>query len=127
MSGRLRGATLSANGGTKSGVANIDFSDAREFDRSQGDNEMFGTPVEMKRGGSGSIEMLAGNIPSGYATGTLIATTSEVTVANGVETSVTRTVTFYDVTFNSGGAFLPGSRGSRKISFEYSYCTDYSS
>ena len=122
MSGRIRRAILSI-GGAVSGLVNVDFNDAYEFDRTQGDNEMSGEPVEMKRQGSGTIELLAGNIASGYQTSDLIVTYYEVTVTAGVEAIVAKTVTFDKVTTNEGASLPSEGRGSRRIAFDYATST----
>jgi hypothetical protein len=123
MASRIRRGTLTVGSGVPN-LANVDWQDNREFDRSKGDEEMSGTPVEMSRGGSGTITLLAGAISSGYATSNVVVRYNQVSVANGVETVVQKTVTFTGVTFNQGGTVPAEGRGEKKISFDYSTSTE---
>lgn len=120
MASRIRRGVLTINEVEQADVANFQWNDAHEFDRSQGDNESAGVPVLMKTGGSGSFELLAGFVASGYAAGDVVLTYHEIAVANGVETDTEFTVTFTGVTFNAGGNVPAEGRGSITISFEYS-------
>lgn len=121
MSSRIRRGTL-AIGSAVANVANFQWNDAQEFDRSQGDNESAGVPVLMKTGGSGSFELLAGSVASGYSTNSVVLTYIQVTVAAGSESTANKTATFTGVTFNNGGNVPAEGRGSITISFEYSTC-----
>jgi hypothetical protein len=122
MGSRIRRGTLSI-GTAVSNVSNFQWNDAHEFDRSKADNEFSGTPVEMSRSGSGSFTLLAGTVPTGYATASAVLTYNEVSVAAGVETVAQKTATFTDVTFNQGGSVPAEGRGEISVSFDYSTCT----
>lgn len=124
MSGRIRRGTLSVNGSPRANVANMQWDDNHEFDRSKGDNEMHGIPVQMSEGGSGSFELLAGNVPSGYGTANMVYTYKEVSVATGVETVTDKTVTFTEVTFVTGGNVPADGKGSRAVKFDYGSVSD---
>ena len=123
MAGRIRRGTLTI-GTSVADVANFQWNDNYEFDRSKGDEEMSGTPVEMSRGGSGSFELLKGSVQSGYATSDIVFTYNEVEVTAGVETVTEKTQTFDGGTFNQGGNVGAEGRGSLTISFEYSTRTE---
>ena len=117
---KIRRGTLSVNGSAIADVVNVDWNDNTEYDRRAVDTEMSGKPVMMKKQGSGSFEMLAGNVPSGYGTADAVINYKEVSVAAGVETEADKSVTFTDVTFNSGGNLdNDAGPGSRRINFEY--------
>lgn len=119
-----RGTITGLNGGAVADVANFQWDDKFEFDRKRVDNEFSGKPVLMGKEGSGSFELLAGSVASGYATSSLVFTYKEVAVAAGVETVTTKTATFADVTISQGGSVDNDSGpGSIKISFDYSTCT----
>ena len=106
--------------GAATNVKNVDWNDSYEFDRTAVDNEMSGKPVEMKRGGSGSLTLTAGSIASGYSAADLVITYKEVSVAAGVETETEKTATFTDVTFNTGGSIdNDAGPGEIRISFDY--------
>jgi hypothetical protein len=120
---KIRRGILTVGSSDLGSVKNISWNDSREFDRSVTDGNMSGDPVEMKHGGSGSLTLLSGNIPSGYVDDMIISY-SEVSVSGGEETVVQKTVTFTGVTANSGGSLDNDSGpGSREISFEYSTST----
>lgn len=123
MAKRIRRGTLTI-GTAISNVSNMEWNDQKEFDRSQGDNEFSGTPIEMKRAGSGTFTLLAGSIPSGYATSDPVLTYNEVSVVAGVETVVTKSVTFTQVTVNQGGSVPAEGKGEKKISFDYATSTE---
>jgi len=123
MASRIRRGTLTVGAGV-SNVAELSWDDNCEFDRSKGDEEMYGTPVEMSRGGSGTAKLLAGTIAKGYQTNNWVFAYKEVTVASGVETVVTKTLTFYGVTTNTGGTVGAEGAGSITIKFDYSYSTN---
>jgi len=122
MGGRIRRGTLNI-GGAVSNVSNFEWTDNYEFDRSQADDEFSGDPVEMRRGGSGSFTLLAGDVHQGYATSDPVFSYTEVTVSSGVESTTTKTVTFTKVTFNSGGSVPAEGRGEVRISFDYATST----
>lgn len=119
MAGRIRRGTLTVNSVSVAGVANFEWNDAYEMDRSRADNESAGTPVLMKTGGSGSFTLLSGSVASGYAAGNVVLTYIQVTQAAGVETPTNKTATFTGVTFNTGGSVPAEGRGEIKVSFEY--------
>ena len=121
MAGRIRRGTLDI-GGAVSNVSGFDWSDQNEFDRSRADDEFSGTPVEMSRKGSGSFNLLKGNVSSGYGTSDVVYTYKEIEVASGVEAETTKTATFTDVTFNQGGNVPAEGKGEIRITFEYSTC-----
>lgn len=123
MAKRIRRGRLTV-GAQISDVANMEWDDNYEFDRSKADEEMHGIPVKMSEGGSGSVELLAGNIAKGYQTNDWVFTYNEITNTNGVESSATKTVTFYHVTTNIGGSIPAEGRGSVKIKFEYGDSTN---
>ncbi len=123
MAGRIRRGTLSIAGAAQASVSNFEWTDAREFDRSKGDDEWSGQPVEMDRKGSGSFTLLSGNVASGYALGDIVLTYKDVSVVNGVETVTSKTATFTLVTFNNGGSVPAEGRGEIRISFDYGVCT----
>ncbi|GEM_PF-3278317 len=121
---KIRRGILKVNGTQVADVVNVDWNDAHEFDRRAVDDAMFGVPVEMKRSGSGSFELLAGNVESGYAAGDVEIEYTEVSVASGVETTSGKVATFTHVTFNSGGNIdNDAGPGSRRISFDYAEST----
>jgi hypothetical protein len=127
MSARIRRGTLAYGGaaGLTSPVADnatLDWNDSHEFDRSKGDEEFSGKPVEISRGGSGSFELLAGHIPTGYL-GFMTFTYKEVDMATGSEVVTTKRATFTLVTVNGGGNVPAEGRGSRRFAFEYGTCT----
>lgn len=123
MAKRIRRGILN-NGGVVSNVSNIEYTDAYEFDRSRADNEFVGQPVEMSRSGSGSVTLLAGLIPSGYATTDPFITYYDIDVVDGAETVVEKTVTFTKVTYNEGGSIPAEGRGEKRISFDYGESTE---
>ena len=85
---------------------------------------MSGNPVMMKKSGSGSFDIAAGLIASGYATASMVITYYEVSVAAGVETVANKTATFTDVTFNQGANIdNDAGPGTGKVTFEYGTCT----
>lgn len=102
-------------------LANFDWNDANEFDRSKADEEFSGVPVEMSRGGSGSFTILSGYVASGYKTG-MVLTYNEVTVTAGSEAVVQKTATFTYVTVNGGGSVPGEGRGEIRASFDYATC-----
>ena len=122
MASRIRRGTLSVNGSDVGDVANMEWTDANEFDRSKADEEFSGVPVEMGRGGSGSFTLLSGYVATGYKTA-LVITYKEISVAAGVETPVTKTATFTKVTLNAGGSVPAEGRGEMRASFDYATCT----
>ena len=122
MAGRIRRGTLSI-GGAVNDVANFEWDDAHEFDRSKADDEWSGQPVEMDRKGSGRFTLLKGTVSTGYATSNPVFTYNEVEVASGVETVTQKTATFTLVTFNQGGSVPAEGRGEVRITFDYGTCT----
>lgn len=122
MAKRIRRATLSC-GAAVAGLANVQWDDEVREDRTQADDEDHGDPVIMGYGGSGSIELLAGHVASGYATSNLVATYKEIEVVSGVETPVSRTATFSKVVFASGASIGSENRGSVNVKFTYGKCT----
>ena len=120
---RIRKGTLT-HGGAVSNVANVRWQDSHEFDRTPADEEMHGGPVQMNEGGSGSFELLGGNIATGYATSDLVFAYHEIVVTAGVEADVVKTITFSDVTFRSGGEVPSEGRGRRTIDFDYGAVSD---
>jgi hypothetical protein len=123
--GKIRRGLLNINGADKADVANFQWDDKLEFDRKAVDTELSGKPVLMKKSGSGSFELLAGVVPSGYATAAMTFKFKQVTVTAGTETVLEKTLTFEDVTFNHGGSVDNDSGpGSKKISFDYSTCIE---
>lgn len=125
MSGKIRRGTMTVNGEAVADIVNLSWKDSFEFDRRAVDNEMHGKPVQMKEGGSGSFELLAGNVASGYAAGNVVISYTEVSVSGGEESETAKTVTFEDVTFNSGGNIdNDAGPGSRQVDFEYGAVTE---
>ena len=122
MAARIRRGTLDVNGAVAN-VANFEWTDAWEFDRSRADDEFSGTPVLMSKGGSGSLTLLAGSIATGYQTSDWVFTYNEVAVAAGVETVTQYTATFTQVTTNTGGTVPAEGKGEIRVSFEYAECT----
>jgi hypothetical protein len=68
--GRIRQGTITIGGSAKATVMNFKWNDDLKVDRSRADLELSGKPVIMSRGGSGSFELLAEQLASGYLTGT---------------------------------------------------------
>lgn len=122
MAKRIRRGTLNT-GASVSNLAELSWDDAYEFDRSRADNEFSGTPVEMSRQGSGTVKLLAGSITGGYQTASWVFTYYEVEVTNGVESVVSKTATFTNVTCNRGGSVPAEGRGEITIKFDYATCT----
>ncbi|MDD5705432.1 MAG: hypothetical protein PHR35_05870 [Kiritimatiellae bacterium] len=122
MSARIRRGTLKVSGSDVADVANFDWNDADEFDRSKGDEEMSGTPVHMSQAGSGSFTLLSGYVATGYKTA-MVLTYNEISVAAGEETPVVKTATFTKVTVNAGGSVPAEGRGEMRVSFDYATCT----
>lgn len=120
---RIRRGIVSCNGGQVTGMANVDFQDAHDFDRSNADNQFSGIPIEMIRKGSGTIEWLSGGQGTGYGTSSMVVTFYEISQTNGVETVTTKTATFTNVTFNRGYNIPAEGAGRVKVSFDYSTCT----
>lgn len=123
MASRIRRGTLNADGAVAN-VSNFEWTDAHEFDRSKGDEEFSGVPVEMSRAGSGSFTLLAGHVATGYVA-SMVYTYKEVEIneSTGAETVVAKTATFTDVTVNAGGSVPAEGRGEKRFSFDYSTCT----
>jgi hypothetical protein len=122
MAKRIRRGLLTV-GSSVPNLANLDWNDSHEFDRSKGDEEFSGKPVEMSRSGSGSFELLAGHIATGYAaTAVFVYKEVDINETTGVETVVSKTATFTDVTINQGGNVPAEGRGSRRFAFEYATC-----
>jgi len=112
MANRIRRGTL-AVGSAVSNVANFEWTDADDVDRSKGDLEMSGKPILMRQSGSGSFPLLAGSVADP------VFSYNEVALSAGVETPTTKTVTFTKVTFNQGGSVPAEGRGEKRISFDY--------
>lgn len=110
-------------GSQVAGMANADWDDKHEFDRSKSDDQWSGVPIEMNRAGSGTLEFLSGGIPTGYGTSSMVVTFYVITQSNGVETVSTKTATFTDVTFNRGHSIPAEGPGKVKVAFDYSTCT----
>ena len=123
MAKRIRRGTLNCDGAV-SNVSGFDWNDAHEFDRSKGDVEMSGVPVEMSKAGSGSFTLLAGHVDTGYVA-SMVYTYREVEIneGTGAETVSNKTATFTDVTLNAGGSVPGEGRGEKRFSFDYSTCT----
>ena len=123
MAKRIRRGTLNADGAVAN-VSNFEWTDAHEFDRSRGDDEFSGVPVEMARAGSGSFSLLAGHVATGYIA-SMVFTYKEVAVneQTQAETVTSKTATFTDVTVNAGGSVPAEGRGEKRFSFDYSTCT----
>ena len=118
--GRIRRATLVV-GQAVPNLADISWNDQYEYDRSRSDDQFAGKPVLMKKGGRGNIVLLAGNIASGVQGNDWVATYNQVTPGQGnVEAVVPKTVTFKDVTTNTGGSVPAEGKGEKRIEFEYS-------
>lgn len=122
MSKRIRRAVISG-GPSVSGLANLEWNDAHDFDRSQGDDEMSGTPIEMARKGAGTLTLLEGYVATGYGTADLVGTYKEIELVDGVESEVEKTVTFTDPTYNAGGSVPAEGKGEIRCAFDYSTCT----
>lgn len=119
MGKRIRRGKLTV-GTEVADVSGFDWNDAYEFDRSPANDEFSGTPVEMKRGGSGTLTLLAGTIASGYQTNNWVYAYTEVQVIAGAESTVTKTATFTGVTVNRGASVPAEGKGEVKIAFDYS-------
>jgi hypothetical protein len=121
MADRIRRGTLKIGDADQAAVANMQWNDAHEFDRSQADDEASGDPVEMSRGGSATLTLLAGYIPTGHAAGgaSVVYTYKKVSVTAGVETVYSCAVTFTDCYFNTGGSVPAEGRGEIRCSFDY--------
>lgn len=120
MAKRLRRGKLTV-GTDYSGVVNMSWDDATEFDRKQADNEYSGTPIEIKRGGSGEVRFVEGTMPpAGYQTNDWVFTYYEVTLTNGVESVVEKTQTFTGVTCVHGGNIPSEGIGELSAKFDYS-------
>jgi hypothetical protein len=122
MANRIRRGTLVV-GSAVSNVANFEWTDADDVDRSKGDLEMSGKPIVMRQAGSGSFTLLAGSVASGYATSDPVFSYKEIALSSGVESPTTKTVTFTKVTFNQGGSVPAEGRGEKRISFDYATAT----
>lgn len=122
MAKRTRRGTLTV-GSAVPGLVDLTWDDAYEFDRTRADDEYYGVPVMMSKSGSASVALLAGAIPSGYATSNPVFVYTEIEQAGGVETKVTKTVTFFHATFNAGGNFGDGA-GRKNVKMDYSYHTE---
>ena len=121
---KLRGGILTVSG-AQAGVRTLNFKDSNEFNREAADNALFGIPVEMKREGSGSVEFESDtSIPNGYQTTDWLYTYTKVDATGGVETVTTKTMTFKNVTCNTGGDHPAASAGKRTYDFTYSYHTE---
>lgn len=118
---RIRRGTLSA-GSAVPNLVNMEWNDNHEVDRTPSDLQFTGEPICMRKGGSGTIELLAGKIDSGYATADVVLTYKEVSLDGGVESTTDKTATFSGVTFNQGGSVPSEGAGRKRISFEYSSC-----
>ena len=118
MSTKIRSGALSVSGASVSGMANVRWDDELEVNRDPADDELSGQPVIMQKRGRGSAEIFSGSIATGYATSMSLVYT-EVTVAGGVESTTSKTVTWTDVTISAGGNVQAGARGARNYSFEY--------
>lgn len=106
------------------GVVNIEHNRAHKFDRRQSDASFNQNPVRSIKGGSGSFELLGGSWTDLY-NATLVMAIEDVSAANGTETIATKTLTFTEVTTNSGAnANNDGGEGGRKVSFEYTDVTE---
>lgn len=104
------------------GVSQINYDNADDYDRSRGDDQMYGDPVRMEQKGSGTIELLGGLVPNCYDQD-IVAKYVEVTVANGAETVVERTATFKKCTINPGANVPAGSAGKVSAKFDFAYVT----
>lgn len=124
MADRIRRGKLKVAAGDISRVANFEWNDNLEFDRTQADDEEAGVPVQMTTGGTGSFVLLSGMINSGHAAGDVVYTYRKVAVAAGVETLQDCAVTFTDVYFNTGGSVPAEGRGEIRISFSYGNATE---
>jgi hypothetical protein len=121
---KIRRGTITSSGPAAVSVKDFEWNDSHDTDRRRVDDEMVGKVVQMGKSGSGSFTLLAGTFSSGYATSTLVFTWSEVAVASGVETVTTKTATFTEVYFNTGGSVdNDAGPGERKINFDYGLCT----
>jgi len=119
-----RGKITTGGGAPTVDVYNISWDDKVEFDRKNVDDQLAGKPVMMKKSSSGSFDIAAGLIASGYATASMVITYYEVSVAAGVETVANKTATFTDVTFNQGANIdNDAGPGTGKVTFEYGTCT----
>ena len=126
MSKRLRRGTLTV-GTLFTGVVLLSYTENNEFDRTQADNEFSGTPIEMKREGTGEVRSCEshGSLPdSGHQTSDWVFTYYEVTLTAGVETVVEKTVTFNLVTCNHSGNFPSEGRGETSAAFTFATATE---
>ena len=122
MATKIRRATITC-GTAVAGVANVSWDDEVRENRDQADDEDHGDPVITGFGGSGTIELLSGKIASGYGTASLVASYKEITVANGVETPVTKTATFTKPVFACGANIPAEGIGKVNVKFTYGKCT----
>jgi hypothetical protein len=119
MAKKIRFGRLTV-GSSYAGMVNMSFDDAGDFDRKQADNEYYGTPVEVKRGGSGEVRTTEGSLPPyGYQTNDWVFLYEEVSVTAGVESVVEKTETFGVVTCQHSGSLPAGAVGELSAKFEY--------
>ena len=120
--GRIREAELWVNGTQKVGTSSVQWTDNDEFDRTAADDQFSGDPVRVSKAGSGSGEMLEGDITTGYLT-SLVYKYKEVSVTDGVESETEKTVTFTKPTVKAGGSMTAGQAGRRNYTFDYATAT----
>lgn len=122
---RIRRGIVKIGTTTLEGVQDIEWEDNLEFNRDKVNLELSGEPVLMNRAGSGSFKVQ--ELPSGLASGYLLAATmsvvtDEVEVSSlGVETVTNTTYVFNHVTLNVGGDVDAEAPGAISVDFEYAY------
>lgn len=107
-----------------SGVRNVEWDPANEYNRDPGDEQFSGDPVETSRKGSGSFDLMAGAVPACYGQG-MVVVHNEVSVddASGTETITTKTTTFTKVTINKGYKVPAGNVGGISVKFDFAEAT----
>ena len=121
--GRLRRATLTTPSTTA--VANISWKENNDRDRSQGDTQLSGDPVLMRKGVTGTIELLSGALPTDRYGQNMVAVLEDVDVSAGSEVITNRTYTFDKVCFNRGvNSANDAQRGGISVEFEAATVTE---
>jgi hypothetical protein len=110
-------------GSAVTGVKAVNYDQNDEYDRSPGDDQLSGDPVQIKKAGSGTIELLGGTIPSCYDQ-SIVVVHQEVVVTNGAETETDKTTTFTKCTINKGANVPSGSAGSKTVKFDFAEVTE---
>lgn len=118
---RLRRATIA---GTTC-VANIQIQENNEYDRRACDDNFYGEPVLIRKGGTLTIEVLSGALPQ-FLNDQVVVTGEDVAVAaGGAETVTSRTYTLENVSTNRSANFDNDTgRSSGTVTGEFSTLTE---